>query len=231
MKNLFVHSFYSFVLRPLFKMFYGLRFKNAKSLKKESQFIIVGNHNSHFDSLSLMSQMDLKTFSKIRNVASYDYFGSTKIKENLTVLLVNGVLIKKGGEENKGEKALDAMNRLLKEGKSLILFPEGTRGEPGKIEDFKYGIAKLLKSNPQIPFIPVYFDGLGRVWPKGTSIPLPLNSKIILGDPRKVKSSELDSILDEVRTAIFDLKPDTEWDTNRFYESENRENQLIIQKQ
>lgn len=218
MKHLFVNSIYRFILRPVVQLVFGVRFRNKEVLKKEKQFILVGNHNSHLDSLSLLTALPMGTFKNIRNVASHNYFGKSKFTAAMSKFWVNAELIKKGGEKTKGETALEAMDRLLKEGNSLIIFPEGTRGKPGKVEEFKHGIAVLLKQNPSIPFIPVYFDGMGRVLPKGTKLPLPLVSKVIFGKPQYANSTDVEEILQEVKSSIFELKDPGTQDLNLFYQ-------------
>ncbi|MCB0477695.1 MAG: lysophospholipid acyltransferase family protein [Crocinitomicaceae bacterium] len=231
MKNYIVYPVYRMLLRPFFQFLLGIRFLNRKHLKQTPQFILVGNHNSHLDSISLLSMLNFQQFKQTKNVASYDYFGKSSLTKHLTQFWVNGVLIQKKGKKNDGETALEAMDRLLKEGKSLIIFPEGSRGKPGIVGDFKHGVAVLLKQNPGIPFIPVFFDGVGRIMPRGGSFPLPLNSKVIIGSPKYSKSKEIENILEEVRASIFELNPNPMVNHNQFSEEEQFSGVVQTQKQ
>jgi len=104
----------------------------------------------------------------------------------------------------------------LKKGKSLILFPEGSRGKPGVIQDFKSGVAVLLKNNPTIPFIPVYLDGFGRVLPKDKKVIIPLICKVRFGEPIFPSSNNIDVILEEIKNAILDLNDKDDRDRNKF---------------
>ena len=72
---------------------------------------------------------------------------------------------------------------MIRQGHSLILFPEGTRGVPGVMADFKRGVGHLASRHPDVPVIPVYLDGLYRNLPKGRSIIVPLGGTLVMGDP------------------------------------------------
>ena len=104
----------------------------------------------------------------------------------------------------------------MKSGKSLIMFPEGSRGEPGTIAEFKKGVAILLKNNKELPYIPCYLDGLGRVLPKNRFLIIPLVCKVRFGAPQYVKSDDIDEILSEISESIFGMKNKKEKDHNKF---------------
>ena len=105
---------------------------------------------------------------------------------------------------------------MLFRSSSLILFPEGSRGNPGVMTDFKKGIGILLKNNPDVPFIPVYLDGFGRVLPKDKTLIIPLICKVRFGTPLYPKSGNVDATLEEVKEAIMELRNEDERDRNKF---------------
>ena len=53
-------------------------------------------------------------------------------------------------------------------GEILVLFPEGSRGEPEQLTDVQARYALLVKEPPEVPVIPVFMHGLGKALPKGT---------------------------------------------------------------
>lgn len=55
---------------------------------------------------------------------------------------------------------------ILKEGKVLVLFPEGTRSPDGRLQEAKGGIAFLI-SKAAVPVVPAYVDGTFEAFPKG----------------------------------------------------------------
>ena len=215
MKHLFVKLFYSLIIRPLFTVVIGVSFQNRKTLAEIDQFIIVANHNSHFDSVSIMAALPGNKLKNTRAVAAGDYVGKTSLAKTAMSLFFNAILINR--KRLKGEPtAIEILDAQLKKGRSLVLFPEGSRGKPGVMTDFKKGIAFLLKENPNVPFVPVYLDGFGRVLPKDKIIIVPLVCKVRFGEPLFPKNDNTDSILEEVKEAILRLKKKDERDRNQF---------------
>ncbi|MEM7372136.1 MAG: lysophospholipid acyltransferase family protein [Bacteroidota bacterium] len=215
MKGLFLRIFYFLIVRPILTLIIGVRFRNRGIMKGINQFIMVGNHNSHFDSVALMAALPGKMLMNTHMVAANDYFGKSSRSKFFMNLFFNSILIRRQREEG-APSAIGVLDEYLKQGKSLILFPEGTRGEPGMISDFKKGVAILLQRNPQIPFIPVYLNGFGRVLPKDTFLIIPLVCKIRFGQPRHPGPHDIDTILEMVKEDILSLKHEDEKDRNQF---------------
>ena len=123
----------------------------------------------------------------------------------LSKLFVNTVLIKRS-EEGGESTALDALDKYLSNGHSLLIFPEGSRGEPEKMQTFRKGIGVLLQRNPHIPFVPVYIQGTGKILPKGERLIVPYDAQVTIGEAQLVKAKEIELILEEVKEAILALK-------------------------
>ncbi len=70
----------------------------------------------------------------------------------------------------------------LQRGDILILFPEGSRGEPERLGKLKNGIAHLLNQCPETPVIPIFFHGLGKSLPKGEIILVPFIVDAFIGE-------------------------------------------------
>lgn len=215
MKNLFLRFFYSAIVRPWLTLIIGVRFENRDQLNNIDQFIIVANHNSHFDSVSIMAAIPGKKLKTTKAVAVADYFSKSSLSSAATSFFFNAILIKH--KKSEGDPStLDILDKHLKNGSSLILYPEGSRGTPGVMSDFKTGVAVLLKNNPNIPFVPVYLDGFGRVLPKDKKIIIPLICKVRFGHPVFPKGDSIENILDEVKRSILDLNRKDERDRNKF---------------
>jgi 1-acyl-sn-glycerol-3-phosphate acyltransferase len=206
MKNIFVNFIYSIFVRPWLTYIIGVSYENAEALQESDQFIIVANHNSHFDIVSIMAILPRKIRKNTCAVATGDYFGKERVSIRLVKLFFNAILVyqdKKVGQPSPCE----ILDQKLKEGKSIIILPEGSRGEPDIIGDFKKGVAILLKKNPSIPYIPVYLDGFARVLPKNKILIVPLICKVKFGTSQFSKSESIESILEEVKQHVLDLKP------------------------
>lgn len=193
------------LIMPLFlKVIVGVKYQNKEVLKKQKQYILVSNHNSHLDTMALMSSVPVGNLSKTHPVAAADYFGKSPVKSFFTRLFVNALLIKRT-RENEERSPIEIMGDVLKKGNSLILFPEGSRGEPEKMQEFKKGIGVLLQRNPGIHYIPVFMRGMGKVLPRGERLLVPFDSYVYFGEPRICTSTDVDEIVGEIESTIKEL--------------------------
>lgn len=207
MQKLLLQIIYSFLLRWFLKVIVGVKFDDASFLKDTEQFIIVANHNSHLDTMSLMSAMPRKILHKVKPVAAGDHFGKTKLKGKLTNYFVNALLIKRGRDrENPDNDPINQMIKELDKGYSLILFPEGTRGEPEKEQPLKKGIGIILSQRSNIKYVPVYMKGMGKALPKNDGLIIPFSSTLKFGEPTKVDSTDVLEIVKQVENSIMELK-------------------------
>lgn len=207
MKKLTLQFVYSFVMRRFLRWYVGVELEVASFLKEYDQFIIVANHNSHLDTMSLMSSVPRSIVHKVRPVAAADHFGKTKLKGKLTNYFVNSLLIqRKRDKENPENDPINQMIKALDEGYSLIIFPEGTRGEPEVKQALKPGVALVLKERPNVPFVPAYMEGMGKAMPKDDALIVPVASKLIYGQAQKIEANDtVESILSKIEQALIDL--------------------------
>lgn len=192
-------------MQVFLKLIVGVKYLNKQALKGQNQFILVGNHNSHLDTMALMAALSWRQLPNTHPIAAADYFGGTGIKAKISKFLINAILIKRSKDE-EGEKPLDQMSKALMDGKSLILFPEGSRGEPEKMQEFHKGIGVLLLRHPEIKYIPIFMSGLGKVLPKGERLLVPFDAYVIFGLPTLVKTKEVDEMVIEVQNEILALQ-------------------------
>src|ERR1700743_2807461 len=163
MQKLALQFTYSFLVRWFLRVFVGGSFQSAKFLLEEGQFIIVANHNSHLDTMTLMASLPSKIVHKVRPVAAIDHFGKTPWKAKMSRYFVNALLIQRKPSKDDPEKdPLNQMVKALDEGYSLIVFPEGTRGEPEVQQTLKPGVAHLLTRRPDVKYVPAYMRGMGK---------------------------------------------------------------------
>ena len=199
MKLVLLIFIYKLVMPVLLKIV-GVRIRNKDAYHGQKQFIVVANHNSHVDTMALLSSLPIRLLIKTHPVATATYFGKKKWLAFVSNLFVNTVLIK------QKDNALQLLEQKLKKGHSLIFFPEGTRGKPGEMQAFRSGIGVLLKAFPHIPFIPVWIEGTGKILPKGSFLPVPFEAEVKIGAATLAKGVSVEEIVVEVQTAILALR-------------------------
>jgi len=198
---------YSFIIRGFLKIIVGVKFDNAKFLMAEEQFIIVANHNSHLDTMTIMASLPSKILFKVHPVAAADHFGKTKLKERLTNYFVNTLLIqRKRDKENPLNDPINKMIKAIDDGYSLIIFPEGTRGEAEIQQPLKPGIAYVLKARPHIKYVPAFMKGMGKAMPKDDNLIIPFSSSLTYGQPKSITNTDIIEILKQIEIDINALK-------------------------
>ena len=80
MQSVAMRIIYKGVFHWFLKLIVGVQFTDCRFLKKEKQFIILANHNSHLDTLSLLSSLPGELLWKVKPVAAEDYFGKTAFR-------------------------------------------------------------------------------------------------------------------------------------------------------
>lgn len=208
MKKLILILVHSILWRRIFKFFIGLSFYNRDVLRSKKQYILIANHNSHLDSMAIMSAIPMNNVHRVHPIAAEDFFGKNPIKKFLLIHFVNAILIPRRRAKTEGESdPIEMMSKLLRNGDSIILYPEGTRGEPGVMQEFKKGLALLIQMHPEIDVIPIFIGGLHRTMPKGVSLILPYNCKMYIGNPISFHSYNLEDILSVAENSIVGAKP------------------------
>ena len=194
MKKIILIIIYSIFWKNFLKIFIGLKYVNEETLKNKKQFILIANHNSHMDTMAIMSAIPSRYIHKVHPIAARDFFGGSLFKKILMRYLVNATLIQRDRDDPNNDP-IDSMDKMLKKSRSLILFPEGSRGTPGVMSKFKKGLGYLIQRNPEINVIPVYLDNVYKTLPRGKNLILPYNCSIKFGDPIKFKSMDMEDIL------------------------------------
>lgn len=198
---------YKIFWTAFFKVIIGVRIIGSRKLQKYDQFIIAANHNSHADAVTLMTAVPTNKLANTHPIAAADYFGKNKFTSFISWLFINVKLIpRKKSSDEDNDNPINIMDELLKKKKSIIIFPEGSRGKPGKLSPFKKGIGILSEKNQNVPIIPVYLEGISRVLPKGNKIILPSLTKIYFGEAIHITDESAEEIVERVEKAIHRLK-------------------------
>jgi 1-acyl-sn-glycerol-3-phosphate acyltransferase len=186
----------------------GVRWVNC--LPSSRQRVYYANHSSHLDILLIWTSLPGELRRNTRPVAARDYWGKSPLRRYLAKNIFNVIMIDRPGHgEGKANpyKSIEDTLEGIGDKYSLIIFPEGTRGEGEEMSHFKGGIYSLAKKKPALEFIPVYLENLNRILPKGEFVPVPLVSSISFGEPVILGENEnKKEFLDRTRQAVVNLK-------------------------
>ena len=169
-----------------------------ENILKGKPQIFMANHQSDFDILIALAHIP----GQFRWIA----------KKELFHIPVFGAAMKNAGyieiDRQNHEKAMQSLDEAalrIREGKSVMSFPEGTRSNNGEIKDFKQGIFHLaIKSG--VPIVPVSIVGSGQIMPKRSLKITPGKVKLVIDKPVDVKSYTVENrheLIDKVRKVII----------------------------
>ena len=186
--------FFVLVVRPVVLLVMGLVVSNRERLPKTGPCIIAANHNSHLDTMVLMSLFPLRDLPRVRPVAAADYFLANRLMAWFSLNLIGIVPITRDASTDR-DKLFGGCHEALARGDILILFPEGTRGDPEKMGALKKGIHHLVATAPSRPtVVPVYLYGLGKALPRGEALLVPFNIQVAIGEAMTLQGDATTSV-------------------------------------
>lgn len=166
--------------------------------------IYFANHSSHFDTVAVMAALPYEVRRLTHPVAARDYWAASKLRRFIAESVLRAVLIDRKPEP--GSQPLLPLEALLDDGKSILIFPEGTRADGDGIAEFRSGIYRLALRFPDVELVPVYLDNLRRILPKGSRLPVPITCTARFGTPLHVApGEEKDAFLARARSALMAL--------------------------
>jgi 1-acyl-sn-glycerol-3-phosphate acyltransferase len=189
----------------------GVHVTWAAGLPPARQTVFFANHTSHLDFVILWSSLPRELRARTRPVAAEDYWGRG-LRRFVAVNIFNALLVPRHGghaiREAGARATIDRIVAGMGDGYSLIIFPEGTRGDGEAVGPFKSGLYHLCLRKPELQLVPAYMENLNRILPKGEFLPVPFNGRIVFGVPMLFDPSDSKPIfLGRMRDAVCALKP------------------------
>lgn len=173
---------------------------------KAEQRIYFANHQSHLDWVLIWASLPRELRAATRPIAARDYWASTPLKKWLTTEVFNAVYVSRTRTDE--QDPLEPLLGALAQGDSLVIFPEGTRGNTGQPQPFKSGLYHLAQQFPGVQLIPAWIDNVQRVMPKGEVVPVPVLCTVTFGAPLQLLPDEdKPAFLVRARDAVIGLRP------------------------
>ena len=171
--------------------------QGLENINKDQPRIYMANHTSYFDIFALLSSLPVD-FKFI-------------VKQELMRLPIFGLAMRRAGyigiEREDPRKALKSMQEAaerIRNGASVLIFPEGTRSEDGSLQSFKPGGFHLaLRSGCDI--VPIAITGSRDIVPKGSLRVRKGTIRVVVGEEISLKGQtkkNMGRVMEQVRNAM-----------------------------
>ncbi len=168
------------LLRPVLRMAFRPKVDGLANVQTLSgPVIFAANHASHLDAPALLCALPTARRRRVAVAAAADYFFARRWLGLLVSLVLNAFPFPRVGAMRS---TLEWCGRLLDDGWSLLVFPEGTRSLTGGMGPFKPGIG-LMAQELEVAVVPVRVRGTRAALPKGGRLPRPGPLRVTFGAP------------------------------------------------
>ncbi len=191
--------------KPIARFFAGADVIGRAHLPTRGPAIVAANHNSHVDTLILLTIFPAGVLTRVRPAAAADYFLKGPALSWFSRNII-GIVPVARDRVKAGEDILAPAREALAQGCIVIVFPEGTRGDgDDDMGRLKNGVARLAEAFPEAPVTPLWIQGAGRVLPKGAMIPVPMNCCVLIGEAIHWQGRRT-AFMDSLRDSLLALK-------------------------
>lgn len=138
--------------------FWSVEFEGRELIDPHKTYVLVANHQSYFDIFVLYGLFKPYKWVSKEEIFRMPFVG-LNMKCNQYVCIARGNL-------KSIKEMLTVCRNWVKQGASVLLFPEGTRSLTGEIAGFKDGAFKIAV-DCQVPVVPIVVDGTFNIYAKG----------------------------------------------------------------
>ena len=170
------------VITSLYRRYFSLECQGLEHIPQGKPYIIMPNHASHLDTLTVITALRKKAY-RLWTLAARDYWFATRFQGWFARTCLNALPIEREGNFTEFLQDLRAANEVMVQNNGLLIFPEGTRSLDGDLQPFQPGVLSLLIYGPSVPVIPAYIEGTYRALPKGQNLPKKHPVRIAFGEP------------------------------------------------
>jgi len=199
--------------RVYLRGYHRLRIEGAEHLPARAPFVMVANHTSHLDAITLAAALPWRLRQSAFPIAAGDVFFETPAVAFFSAMMLNALPM---WRKSCGPQAMKQLReRLLGEPAIYVLFPEGTRSRDGQLGHFKPGLGMLV-AEAAVPVVPCFLHGAFAACPPDKRLPRPKPLHLHIGAPREFSTvkngregwQEIAAELESAVRALGDHRPD-----------------------
>lgn len=180
--------------------FVRVKVTGRENIDPDTSYVFVANHQGAYDIFAI-----------------YGYLNHNfkwMMKKSLEKIPFVGYACKKSGHimvdksSSVGiQQTMTAAKNRLKNGMSLVVFPEGSRSKTGKMARFKKG-AFALATEFGLPIVPITIDGAYDIMPRSAKLPRPGSVRVTIHPPLAVEGKDMTELMTASYDAISSALPD-----------------------
>jgi 1-acyl-sn-glycerol-3-phosphate acyltransferase len=139
-------------------------FRGVDNLRRQHGCIIAPKHQSAWETIALVTQVDDFTYILKRELTFIPLFGQY-------LLFSNQIAINRASRSAALRELVEKAGAAIKESRAIFIFPEGTRRPAGAPPEYKSGVSHLYAA-AKAPCVPVALNS-GLFWPRRTFLRRP----------------------------------------------------------
>jgi 1-acyl-sn-glycerol-3-phosphate acyltransferase len=194
-----IHDFWARSWGKIFLFVFGARVtvEGERYLAAKLPLIVMSNHRSHLDIAVILSVLPFGVRSLVKKELRWiPIFG--------WALSATGHIYVDRKDREKAFQSIRQAAQRVREGKNVLVFTEGTRGDGTDLLPFKKG-GFILAIESQVPILPIAVVGTERILPKKGFRVMPGKVRMVVGGPILTQGytyESRDALIGEVRRAI-----------------------------
>lgn len=197
-EHTFIFSAGRLLLKGFFLLYNRLEVEGVQNLP-EPPFIVAPNHASYLDGFVVASALPPHIAVRTYFLGAEEYF--THPVTSLFARLAHVITV---NLDRKLKESLQKTAWVLKEGKVVVIFPEGARTRDGRLLPFKKGFA-ILSRDLGVPVVPTALTGTYEAMSIRHKFPRPGKIRVVFGKPVYPDGKDYEQIVKEVRDQIEEL--------------------------
>jgi 1-acyl-sn-glycerol-3-phosphate acyltransferase len=159
--------------------YFRIEVSGLEHLPASGPMLLCANHSSHLDAAAILDALPRDLALRTVTAAAKDVLGDHSWRNAVSELTTGSVAIQREADFAKGLRVLE---RVLRDGRPLVLFPEGKRSQRRELLTFKPGAA-MLAIRTGAPIVPIRLEGMSKALPKGSHFPTAARVTVRFGRP------------------------------------------------